>query len=419
MKALLASPSAKTKSGTQVRRRPMRREGKYSLGDIFVEMPRKLSQRATHATVQRAANKGDVAEGILGAAIVAQFLSPSENITAIDVISVIQQLNANKNMSRSKTVVKEKIFGRKRNPEVAGSKGDRIRLRVGLSVANFKAFTDVKYLNQVPRLINSAVKFASSPAVMNHVQQTYNDPNANIIEVLSVGTENQRGTKIDLRIVVDGKPVRAGAISLKTGSTTQLGQIGKSWSLDETQKKSVRGIVDLFKTLFDVEVDDSLRDEYISALKSASRDNILKAVNAVYEDAFDKIDSKFEGDEEELMHFFLTLTNGIQYEATLREKGVVLVQLSKGEFKYYDYNRLSKILQEPENDIEVQVEFHPGGGTSLPYIYVNVYLNTHFIGSLVSVRPKIRFKGERLHEFRHYVQKGRALDVLLSLPEAV
>jgi hypothetical protein len=119
-----------------------------------------------------------------------------------------------------------------------------------------------KFPPEVKGTILSALEYArNAPKIKAGIEQTAADPNTNTIEVVCDGVSDQKGTKADLILHIDGK--RINLISAKTGPS-QLGQAsGHEWTKQVT----------FFSTVFGVNVSKyqdawgTTNEEHLSALQ--------------------------------------------------------------------------------------------------------------------------------------------------------
>ena len=146
-------------------------------------------------------NTGDVAEGILGAAIAARFVKRDQgDVTALDVMNIM------------------KSFEIERLPKKANLKGtytqkvaeDVIKLTVILNGGSFKSLINNsqsgKYHPIQQNLIASAVKYVNEDARVAEANKTIiEDRGSNKVEVTSDGLGDQKGTKADLFLTVDNQ----------------------------------------------------------------------------------------------------------------------------------------------------------------------------------------------------------------------
>ena len=118
---------------------------------------------------------------------------------------------------------------------------------------------DPKKRGDLASLLKSSVAYANSKQVLDASQAIMVDNNPSKIRVLSDGVGDQKGTKVDVRIFMDGQEIDIGRISLKAGGTKLLGQIGKKW-------EAMAGEKGMFKVMFGVQPDASLEQKWICLL---------------------------------------------------------------------------------------------------------------------------------------------------------
>lgn len=368
------------------------------------------------------ANQGDVAEGVLGAALTAAFVYPGVPVSMASVWAIISDLNKNSDASKSeKTVIKSKTYEIK-SKNKPSSKTDKVTLTIGLASSNFTGLTNKGFFSSMAPIVGGAIKYANSKGVQAQVQKIFLDPKSNSVEIRSVGTEDQKGTKVDLKVIMDGELIPWGAMSLKAGGTKQMGQAGKGFftSDEDLAAKKSRGIGNLFKSLFGIQIDQNLRNGYEHAIAQGSKEELSKELFKLYNNAANKIYQRFGGGEEEVVDFLKTLARGIQKEAVLDETEVVLIHLSGGDFKALDFNKLVQLMDDDSVEVEISAEVE--ADKSVPYLSVSMIINGQDYGKIISIRPKVRFKmnpdgSESLGEFRHYVEKEHGLVKLISVTQ--
>ena len=167
-------------------------------------------------------NKGDVSEGILAAAIAARFISKTKQITTADVLKVIGQLKPGKSAAKGFSSIT--AFS---SPNKKATIVDTVVCSVNLAEVNMKAFLNKNIYKDkdVNLLVSAAISYANSPHVQEWADLLYNNNQKNKIDVRSEGLLDQTGTKVDLRVVVDGTQCGVG-VSLKAGDVKQFGQVG-------------------------------------------------------------------------------------------------------------------------------------------------------------------------------------------------
>ena len=346
-------------------------------------------------------NKGDVAEGILGAAIAASFINGKEKISIDSVESLLDDLAAQSDFSASDKQT-AKIITKKIKRE--DGTVDEISLDVRLAKINFDDLMDPKKRSELSGLFRAATGYANSEEVLDASEAIMVDNNPTKIRVLSDGVGGQKGTKVDIRIFMDGQEMDIGRISLKAGATKQLGQIGKTWD-------AMASSTGMFNVMFGVQPDPSLKDQWVEVTtnpKLRTTKNIKNVAFKIYSDAHRKIKSRLAGDMvDSEMDFISRLALGIRYQAVLQEKGVRLIQLSRGDFKVLDFSKLEKVLKGMDLDATLQKEGVKGDISPKIIIY-----DKKTGGSLISMRVKVEGGGTTI---RHYIEKEDLLVKLINV----
>jgi hypothetical protein len=361
------------------------------------------------------ANRGDVAEGILAAALAARFSSADdiEPVTKAMVIKVLEDLNRQPAAEgRKKSVKKSLTF--EPVPDSDGSATDQVTLVVGLSKNNFSDLMNAEKRDSVDDLYDSAVAYANSNRVLDQTLEWFINNVPNKIEVLADGTSNQKGTKVDVKVLNNGKEISIGKISLKAGATEQLGQIGRTWEQ----------LTGLFSLLFGVNLSQQHKGAWETAINPATNSNIgvakkgsasiRAAALPVYEEAEGLLQQLLAGNDAETEKEFLArFAAGVRAQAVLEEKGVELIHLSHRDFKVLDfYDTLDDVIANKVN-FAAKLLTTPNG---TPYLYIfdaNLGSEPSKKNALVSIRPKIEKEGTGA--IRHYVEKKPHLVDLISI----
>ena len=172
-------------------------------------------------------NKGNVAELIFAAAIFARFTTRTKRVMEDDI--------------------KKIIFDRrvKANPgnmiEMAPNKGikikDKVELKWGMSGNNHRAVINPALWpvwslsdNSGDNLVAASCNYANSANVTSWSNLVYENGSYNEITILAEGEEDQKETKVDVRVLItdqDGNPEPVNInVSLKKGNVGQFGQFG-------------------------------------------------------------------------------------------------------------------------------------------------------------------------------------------------
>lgn len=195
-------------------------------------------------------NIGDMGEIALAVAATAKFLKLGEDCTVLEFVDLAKQLTPETVISpkTGKALSSLKLEWTGTLTHKSG-KEDVLKLLIlapGRSVKSFVGLMDSIETNQtfpqkVKGTILSAIQYAhDNPKIKYGVEKTAADPNTNTIEVICDGVSDQKGTKADLLMDIDGE--RINILSAKTGPS-QLGQAsGHSWEKQEEFFKVVFGV---------------------------------------------------------------------------------------------------------------------------------------------------------------------------------
>ncbi len=172
-------------------------------------------------------NMGNVSEALLGCAVAAKFSKGGANITENDLVQIGRALAKNKGIIET-TAGKDTLVFKVSIPFM-----DRKVFYSWLGEdSRGKTLQDYSVPNDKIQLLERRAKIAveyanSSKRVLTAVQQAINDPRNNKVDVLSDGgeKENQSTTKVDLKILVDGKETAKRLLSVKAGNVAQFGQV--------------------------------------------------------------------------------------------------------------------------------------------------------------------------------------------------
>lgn len=346
-----------------------------------------------------ATNIGDVAEGILGATLAARFLNrEGGDITVEHVTHVLSILDEQNNISSSPRAIRKKIGFNVFDSDEKTQ--DKVVLDVHLTTGNFLDLMDPKKMQFAKDTFEAAIAYANSGRILDHLLDWYVDNKPSTVSIISDGVSEQTGTKVDVRVLVNGKEIDVGKISLKTSATEQLGQIGKKWE----------AMNNLFVLLFGTEILETRKKTWLKVTTNPMHRqpaNIKKAAYNIYHDVYKQIQHKLVGDDdEEEFEFLRRLAYGIKYQAVLDEEGVQLVQLGRGTFNVLDFDKLEEALKGIDLDVHLRRSYQ---GNISPKLSVIDRLSGDVI---ISIRPKTAAGGKTV---RHYVEKGKGLTKLIRV----
>ena len=339
-------------------------------------------------------NLGDMAEGVVGAAICARFIYKNRDISARQVYGVLRALEKEgpTNYPGKKGKQVEKTFkSANQNPKIL----DDVRLFVSLAEVNMMALLSRGNENLIREYVNSAVRYANSNNVKKWSQLVYENNRYDKIEVLSDGLGGQRSTKVDVSVKITndkGQLVPCDIlVSLKAGDVKQFGQVSGAEFEKQTQLWGrlfgYDGAIAGLQTTFDkLMFEDRKPDE---------------AVTLVYDSVYRKLKRDLEYKSDEILQ---TLSEAISYFATLDEDNVVLLQVGGGKAKVYKFDDIYNALQGREYNAKIV-----RGKSNLPTILIE----SDGV-PLIQFRVKQEFKSDGSPYVRNYIEKQKLLGELLA-----
>jgi hypothetical protein len=330
---------------------------------------------------KEAGNRGDIAEGILGAAIAARFINKNKNIDTSKVKAVLRDLGP------TASKIKQKDFdSANKNPKII----DNVNLYISLAESNMKVLLDPAKWAGLDDLFQSAVKYANGDTVIAWSKLLYNNDQKNNIEVISDGLGNQSGTKVDVKVIVD-KIATNIKVSLKAGDVKQFGQVAGS----EFEKQLF-----LWKTL--LEIDVSTKETLYT--KHLQNKEVNEALYVTYSFVAEQINIKLGGSSSK-PKLLRDLGNGIRHFATLNEEDVSLVQLSKNEAVIYTFDKIHDKLK----NLDLTAVIKDSAGKP------KLVIQNKELNSLIEVRVKAEGRPDGSTYIRNYIEKGEVLGSFLAI----
>ena len=270
-------------------------------------------------------NRGEIAEGVLGAAMVAKFAKRGPEgigeITAKDIEDVLTALH-----KTGQDEYTTRIAGRE------GANKDTLIFVLKLKTVPYKDLMDPAKRSLIADLFSSATGYANSKMAKKYAEFFYKNHQNDVIKVISDCIIDESGRKTDVYVEVEspaGSTPRLTKldVSLKAGPVKQFGQVGGA-GFDKLQS--------LFLT-FGIDISD-LEDDY-----NAAGDK-TEALTTVYQAAADLMTKHMSGDERE-EDFIRQVIHGINYFGTLNNPNVKLVQFDKGKYHIVDFSKLHNIVE--------------------------------------------------------------------------
>ena len=280
-------------------------------------------------------NMGNISEALLGCAVAAKFASGGKPVTEQQLVSMGKQIARNKGYIET----------------TAGK--DKLIFKVSIPFMDKKAF--YAWLNEdsrgrslqdynvpaesialIERRARTAIEYANtSKRVQAAIQEAANDPQQNKVDVISDGgeKENQSSTKVDLKILIDGKESAKRLLSIKAGNVAQFGQVTGANFEHVSEFFNAVGVTlppTLKKYFYDIR--PGTRDS--SALKEHNFNN---GISSAFSTAFKQLKSRAATDQANLVE---DVYQGLLHHLTRHEEGVEMVILDpddKKAFKELDF----------------------------------------------------------------------------------
>lgn len=332
-------------------------EGKpaeIKVGNIYksAEMKAALSGKAPQ---ERIANKGEIVEGIYGAATMARLINrPNADITPQDVYKVIAGL-PNVPQGGSYTV-----NAKETNNDIS----DNFELIVKLKAQPYADLKNTKKIDaMMGNIVRSVIAFVNNETIPRYAKLFSENGRPDSVDIISDGISDETGTKTDVKLIYkdeNGQPIREllkYGQSVKVGAVKQFGQVGGGAARDTLEKRFEK--LEFMWEKFGVDI-ESLRQNFITA------NRIEDAYENAYDTAAKILNDKLAtaNDDQEKM-FLKKFINGIKYFATLNDDSVNLIQFDEKGYFVLDFKRLDKLL---DNGMDLGVSVQKGTAKSDPTI---------------------------------------------------
>jgi hypothetical protein len=341
-------------------------------------------------------NKGDVAEAILGAAVVATFMKKDASPITVEEVKVYLGL-----------IAKEKSIELDRNEQKDISITDKIRFRVGLPIKAMRFIENRENWIQVEDLFLSAVEYCNSDRRLQRQAMVMrsNQKNDDIF-VNSDGTGDQKGTKADIKLTINDKKTK-NQISLKVSGGDQFAQVsGVSFDKQIALWKDGLGLdVSQMKKAFDNEMKKfDYNAKFVSRADDIAKEqkNIVKRAAAlVYSYAEQEMNKLFvNNDEAFLKNLIKFISKGIAGD---EEQYIELVKLEKGKFK--KIRTSSKKFKDMISNLDLVANMSKTGDPKI------IIMDKNTNKPLIQIRSKIELasgksKGQKVYKVypRNYIE---------------
>ena len=258
----------------------------------------------TAVSMARKGNKGDQGEACLGAAVIAKFVRKGGEVSAQDLIKVLGSME----QGVQGNVISGQVTT---NIEHENGKTDTIRFTLMLNKRSFDPLMEAVKQgqgmdNELMNLFKSAAMFVNKTAqgLKSAIEMVAKDPNDNHIEVRSDGVSDNKGTKADLHVTVDGAVINLISIKVKA---QQFGQgSGSNFASVQTFFNSIIGLdISPYQTRFKPET------------SKEDKDHNARIVFEIYDKVLVPTIKKIIGRGDAAEAALLTkLAEGVRYHAT-------------------------------------------------------------------------------------------------------
>jgi hypothetical protein len=359
------------------------------------------------------ANRGDVGEFVLGAAVTTRFWKKykGNDVTENDVKDILRK------------VIKTNPVSLKREDEdvveIDTQISDDIRFKVSVPKKAQEFMYDSKNWLLIPDLFKASIEYVNTDKrMLKQASILARNNKRNDIFINADGTGEQKATKADIKLVIDDKPTR-NQISLKVDGGDQFMQIaGYTFEKQMTLWNHLGVNIDSYKA--DYENSLSKLDLKVKFADRASVHNDINtnlfrdAVEKVYKSAASILKKELNDANPDII---LKIASFVRRGATLDDPNVEVVKLNRGKLLKAKFGK--KYL-EAAKQTTFDVDFVKRKKDFLVVIYDKKLGKSK--GKFLSIRAKIdpakrvTLQGKSYHfYFRNIVESGKLFFALGSL----
>jgi hypothetical protein len=341
----------------------------------------------------KVANKGEIAEGILGAAMFSKFTKRQSNeeigqVTPQDITNVLDRL-------KQTSEDMYQVAVRDADNEFADTVTFLLRLKTG----PYRDLMDPAKRQLLMNEYSSAAAYVNSSMAERYSKYFYLNGKADDIAILADGAASETEKKADVWVAVKDnngnmRQLRLNT-SLKIGGVKQFGQVGGS-TVESMQK---------LWSYFDIDV-----SEYIDLYSKKLNKDQFEALGFMYKKIAANLAAQLAGnDAEQEVQFVDKLAHAVTYFATLGDPSVELVDFDKGGFKILRFKNLEHKLK----TVDLTASYIATKAT--PEIVIHERGNPK--NALISIRAKRETKKSGEIYVRNLIEKGRLLEELTRVEQ--
>jgi hypothetical protein len=319
---------------------------------------------AAGAKGSTAENKGDLAEPLLSAAVVAKLIKRGTN--NVGDISIEDLKNT---LTQAMEAGNQTYKVEDRNSKVA----DTIEFRVAIRGPAMEFMRSENFWPTVANIAQSAVHYANSGQIDRYADYFYKNGKADLIKVDSDGLSDQKGRKTDIDAFVKGedgqmRSLKNLAISLKAGSDT-IGQVGggriDNPFYEPKDEKGGSGIYVAANRLF------GPLGITIEKPTGPVKDRTQFWVDA-YKQAEKQLKDMLKGeDAKKEAGVVMKIGDFVAQQGSSGNPNVKLVSLkSTGQSSVHTFKDLAQKLSRDNIDLDAQLKMGTGASGSRPTLYI-------------------------------------------------
>lgn len=344
-----------------------------------------------HSKEESISNRGEVSEGILGAAMFAKFTKrqPGEEVgtvTPLDITNILDRLQSQGDDVYSVTV-------NDADSDIADTISFVLRLKTGPYQDLMNPLKRKLLVNE----LNSAAAYVNSAMAERYSKYFYLNGRADEINIMADGAASETEKKSDVWVGIRDKngTIRTLKLnaSLKVGGVAQFGQVGGSDTESMTKLFGYFGI--------DVA-------PYVNKFERQYKKDPIKAVEFMYRQITNELQQRLAGnDDTEEVRFVDQVAQAVTHFATLGDSNVELVDFDKGGFKILRFKNLHYKLR----NIDLTASYT---GKTRPEISIHDVADPK--KELISIRCKVENKKSGPY-IRNYIEKGSLLEEITKIQD--
>jgi len=344
-----------------------------------------------HSKEAAISNRGEVSEGILGAAMFAKFTKRESGeevgtVSSADITNVLDSLQSQGNDTYSVTV-----------NDADSNITDTISFILRLKTGPYQDLMNPLKRNLLVNELNSAAAYVNSPMAERYSKYFYLNGRADEISIMADGAASETEKKSDVWVAVRDKNGAMRTLklnaSLKVGGVGQFGQVGGSDTESMTKLFGYFGI--------DV-------TPYVNKFEKEYKKDPIKAVEFMYRQITAELQTRLAGnDDTDEARFVDQVAHAVTHFATLGDPNVELVDFDKGGFKILRFKNLEYKLR----TIDLTASYT---GKKRPEISIHDVENPK--NELIAIRCKVENKKSGPY-VRNYIEKGPLLEEITKVQE--